>query len=87
MPEKQSSNGKSTQTAIKTGVITTLVVAVAGLAFMFYERSRSHSDMAGMAGGVLAIMSPAVGIIGAIIGAVLATDNVSYTSEDHADDE
>jgi len=75
------------QAGLRAGVATTFVVAIFGFVLLLFERSHSHSDMAGMLGAIFMMMSPVIGIIGGIIGAISSTENVNYTMEDHRDDE
>jgi len=49
-------------------LIATSLICLAGIALLALERANSHSDMAGIGGAMLMMLSPLFGIIGAVIG-------------------
>ena len=71
---------------IKAGVATTIVVATTGAAIALLDRSRHPNvDMAGIAGWLLLLSSPATGTMGAVFGGLMAADR--YDDRPHNEEQ
>ena len=71
MSHQKSRYSRALKGALIGWLVTTIIIAILGFALLLYEKAHSGYDMAGMAGMAIILFSPFVGIIGAIVGALV----------------